>query len=85
MIYQFLGMGQRIINLAYFANNAIHPRPQVMPKFGREMPQGFSPAISLHCNLFCISTLENRADKSIDQNFENIVLDSHAKFREKLS
>ena len=58
-----------MINLVCFAINAIHPWPQVMPIFDREMPPGFTPAICLHCNFVNISNLENRRDKSLDQNF----------------
>ena len=55
------------ISLVCFAN--IHPWPQVMPIFDQEMPPGFTPAICLHCNFVYISNLENRGDKSLDQNF----------------
>ena len=56
----FLAWRQRIISLVCFANNAIHPWPQVMPIFDREMPPGFTPAICLHCNFVYISNLESR-------------------------
>ena len=54
----FLAWWQRIINLACFANNVIHPWPQMVLIFDREMPPRFTPAICLHCNLVYISTLE---------------------------
>ena len=57
-----------IISLVCFANNAIHPWPQVMPIFDREMHPGFTP-ICLRRNFVYISNLENRGDKSLDQNF----------------
>ena len=60
---------QRIISLVCFANNAIHPWPQVMPIFDREMPPGFTSAICLRRNFVYISNLENQGDKSVDQNF----------------
>ena len=69
MIYQFLGMEAKNYKFGIFANNAIHPWPQVMPIFDREMPPGFTPAICLRRNFFYISNLENRGDKSLDQNF----------------
>ena len=81
----FLAWRQRIISLVCFANNAIRPWPQVMPIFDREMPPGFTPAICLRHNFVYISILENRGDKSLDQNFWNIVFNSYANFREKLS
>ena len=59
---------QRIISLVCFANNAIHPWPQVMPIFDREMPPGFTSAICLPRNFVYISNLENQGDKSVDQN-----------------
>ena len=65
MIYQFLGMEAK----NYFANNAIHPWPHVMPIFDRETPPGFTPAICLLRNFVYISNLENQGDKSLDQNF----------------
>ena len=74
MIYQFLGMDQRIISLACFANNVIHPWPQMMLIVDREMPSGFTPSICLLHNFVYISTLENRGNKSIKQNFQNILL-----------
>ena len=49
------------------------------------MPPGFPPAICLRRNFVYISNLENRGDKSLVQNFYNIVFRSHANFREKLS
>ena len=49
----FLAWRQRIISSVCFANNAIHPWPQVMPIFNREMPPGFTPAICLRFN-FCL-------------------------------
>ena len=76
---------QRIISLVCFVNNAIHPWPQVMPICGREMPPGFTPAICLRRNFVYISYLENQRDKSLNQRFYNIVFNSHANFREKLS
>ena len=78
---------QRIISLACFANNVnvIHPWSQMMPIFDREMPPIFTPAICSHHNFVYISTLESRGDTSFHQNFQNIVLDSNANFREKLS
>ena len=48
------------ISLVCFANNVIHPWPQVMPIFDREMPPRFTPAICLCRNFVFISTLENR-------------------------
>ena len=51
----------------------------------QEMPPGFTPAICLRRNFVYISKLENRGDKSLDQNFLNIVFNSRADFREKLS
>ena len=68
----FLAWRQRIISLVWFANNAIHLWPQVMPIFDREMPpglSGFTPAICLSRNFVYVSILENRGDKSLDQNF----------------
>ena len=61
--------------------------PSMMPIFDGEMPPGFTPAICLCRNFVYISTLKNRGDKSVAQNFQNIVLDSHVdvNFREKLS
>ena len=57
--------------------------------FDPEMPSGFTQVWQfLRRNFLYISTLENRGDKSVNQNFQNIVLDtwdSHANFREKLS
>ena len=81
----FLTWRQRVISLVCFANNAIHPWPQVMPIFDREIPPGFTPAICLCRNFVYISNLGNRGDKSLVQNFYNIVFNSHANFREKLS
>ena len=49
------------------------------------MPPGFPPAICLRRNFVYISNLENQGDKSLVQNFYNIVFRSHANFREKLS
>ena len=69
----FLAWRQRIISLVCFANNAIHPWPQVMPIFYREMPPGFTPDSCLRRNFVYISNLENGGDKSLDQNFLNIV------------
>ena len=80
----FLAWTQRIISLVCFANNAIHLWPQVMQIFDREMPPRFTPVICLRRNFVYISNLENRGDKSLDQNFWNIVFNSHANFREKL-
>ena len=51
--------------------------------FDREMPPGLTSAICLRRNFGHISNLENRKDKSIWQNFQNIVLDSHANLRGK--
>ena len=79
----FLAWGQRIISLACFDNNVIHPWPQAKPKFDWEMPPGLTPAICLCPNFVYISTLENWGDKSVGQNSQNIV--GHTKFREKLS
>ena len=81
----FLAWRQRIISLVCFANNAIHPWPQVMQIFDREMPPGFTPAICLRRNFVYISILENQGDKPVNQNFWNIVFNSHANFWEKLS
>ena len=53
--------------------------------FDQEMPPGFTSAICLRHNFVHVSTLENRVYKSIGQNFQSIVLDNHANFREKLS
>ena len=47
----FLAWAQRIISLVCFANNAIHPWPQVMPIFDPEMHPGFTPVICLRRNL----------------------------------
>ena len=55
-----------------------------MPIYDREMPLGFTPAICLQRNVVYISNLENQWDKSFDQNFSNIVFNSHANFQEKL-
>ena len=49
-----LAWRQRIISLVCFANNAIHPWPQVMPIFDREMLPGFTPAIFLCRNFVYI-------------------------------
>ena len=65
----FLAWMQRIISLVCFANNAIHPWPQVMPILDREMPPRFTPVICLRRNFVYISNLEDREDKSLDQNF----------------
>ena len=65
----FLAWRQRMISLVCFANSAIHSCPQVMPIFDREMLPGFTPAICLRCNFVYISSLVNRGDKSLDQNF----------------
>ena len=83
-----LAWRQIIISLACFANNVIHPWPQEMPIFDQAMPPGFSPqppAICFCHNFVYISTLENWTDKSVWQNFHNIVPDSLANFQEKLS
>ena len=58
-----------VISLVCFANNTVHPWPQMMPIFDREMPPGFTPAICLRRNFVYTSTSENRGDKSIKQNF----------------
>ena len=58
-----------MISLLCFANNAIHPWPQVMPILEREMPPGFTPDICLRRNFVYVSILENGGDKSLDQNF----------------
>ena len=50
MYINFLAWRQRILSLVCFANNAIHPWPQVMPIFDREMPPRFTPAICLRRN-----------------------------------
>ena len=42
-------------SLVCFANNAIHPWPQVMPIFDRKMPPGFTPDIFLRHNFVYIS------------------------------
>ena len=81
----FLAWRQRIISLVCFANNAIHPWPQVMPIFDQEMPPRFTPAICLRRNFVYISNLESRGDKSLDQNFYDIVFNSRGNFWEKLS
>ena len=83
----FLAWMQRIINLAAcfaIANNVIHPRPPIMPICNQEMPPGLTPDICLRHNFvfIYISTLENWADTSLNQNFQNIVLNSHANFRD---
>ena len=82
MIYQFLGMEAKNYKFGMFCQqchpNAIHPWPQVMPIFDREMPPGFTPAICLRRNFVYISNLENRGDKSPNQNFKNIVFNRHA-------
>ena len=65
----FLAWREIIISVVCFANNAIRPWPQVMPIFDREMPPGFTPAICLRRNFVYISILENRGDKSLNQNF----------------
>ena len=82
MIYQFLGMEAKNYKFGMFCQqchpNAIHPWPQVMPIFDREMPPGFTPAICLRRNFVYISNLENRGDKSLNQNFKNIVFNRHA-------
>ena len=89
MIYQFLGMEAKNYKFGMFCQqchpNAIHPWPQVMPIFDREMPPGFTPAICLRRNFVYISNLEHRGDKSLNQNFKNIVFNRHANFWEKLS
>ena len=82
MIYQFLGMEAKNYKFGMFCQqchpNAIHLWPQVMPIFDREMPPGFTPAICLRRNFVYISNLENRGDKSLNQNFKNIVFNRHA-------
>ena len=86
MIYiNFLAWRQRIVSLACFASNVVHPWTQVMRIFNQEMPPGSASSICSRRNFVCSSTLENRGDKFIGQNFQNIVLDSHANFGEKLS
>ena len=60
----FWAWRQIIISLLCFANNVIHPWPQVMPIFDQEMPPRFTPAIFLRHNFVYISTMENRGDKS---------------------
>ena len=69
VIYQFLGMEAKNYKYGTFCQQCIHPWPQVMPIFDREMPPGFTPAICLHRNFVYASILENRGDKSLDQNF----------------
>ena len=59
MIYQFLGMEAKNYKFGIFANNVIHPWPQVMQIFDREMPPWFTPAICLRRNFVYISNLEN--------------------------
>ena len=65
----FLAWRQRIISVVSFANNAIHPWPQVMLIFDWEMPPGFTPAICLCHNYVYISNLEDQGDKSLNQTF----------------
>ena len=69
-----LAWRQRIISLVCFANNAIHPLPEAMPKFDRKVPPGFTPDISLSPNLvegFVSPILQFRdsGTQSLDQNF----------------
>ena len=61
MIDQFLGMETKNYKFGIIANNVIHPWPQVMQIFDREMPPGFTPVICLRHNFVytCISNLEN--------------------------
>ena len=80
----------RIISLACFANNVIYLWPQMMPIFLTQkcLLDSHRSDSFLRRNFLYISTLENRGDKSVNQNFQNIVLDtwdSHANFPEKLS
>ena len=56
----------------------IHPWPQMMPIFDREMPPRFTPAICLHHNFVYISPLWRTGETSVERNFLNVVLDSHA-------
>ena len=81
----FLAWMSSMISLASFAHSVIHPGPQMMLIFHREMPPAFTPANCLRRNFVCIFILENLGDESINQNFQNIVLDSQPNFREKLS
>ena len=61
------------------------PDDAELPIFDREMPPGFTPTSCFCHNFVYISTLRNLGDISLDQNFQNIDLYSHANFREKLS
>ena len=54
-VINFLAWRQRIMSLACFANNVIHPCPQVMSILDREMPPEFTPANCLCHNYVCIS------------------------------
>ena len=66
MIYQFLGMEAKNYKFRMFCQQC---HPSMMPIIDREMPPGFTSAICLHRNFVYISTLENRGDKSVRQNF----------------
>ena len=55
-----------------------------MAVFHWEMPSGFTPAICLRRNFLYILILKHQGYKSIGQNIQNIVVDSHANFGEKL-
>ena len=69
MIYQFLGMEAKNYKFGMFCQKCHPSVASVIPIFDREMPPGFTPDIYLHCNFVYISNLENRGDKSLDQNF----------------
>ena len=77
----FLAWRQRIISLVCFANNAI-----LMPsirglrwcRYSTEkcLPDSHLPFV--YVVILSISNLENRGDKSLNQNFKNIVFNRHA-------
>ena len=71
VIYQFLGMEAKNYKFGMFCQQC-HPSvapgdADIRPR--NQMPPGFTPAICLCRNFVYIFILENREDKSVDQNF----------------
>ena len=86
MIYQFLGMEAKNYKFGMFCQQMPSIRgPRWYRYSTKKCLPAFTPAICLRHNFVYISNLENRGDKSVDQNFQNIVFNSHANFWEKLS
>ena len=86
MIYQFLGMRAKNYKFGMFCQRF---NPSVSPGDANIWLRNHTRGHTCHLftSHFCldISTLEDCEDKYVKQNFQNIVLDSHANFWEKLS